>query len=111
MKHLIYQILTRKVFIQRSLDDIELCLMNEDPHKLYTISSEEIGEGGFSKVYKAVNETTKEEFAMKVASINDIRQVCTELLMQVALAHPNIVTIDRCYSYEDDVYVSVNDDN
>lgn len=83
--------------------------MNEDPRKLYTISSEEIGEGGFSKVYKAMNETTKEEFAIKVASMNEIRQVCTELLMQVALAHPNIVTIDNCYSYEDDVYVCDDD--
>ena len=83
----------------------ELNLRQEDPLKLYSYHPEEIGEGGFCKVYKAVNLSTQEEVALKIASKADLQQICTDLLMQITLEHPNIVATHTCYCWQDQLYV------
>lgn len=80
-------------------------MIQDNPLNLYHRFPEEIGEGGYCKVYKAVHNTTNESFAMKVASMDNLQQICTELLMQVSLEHDNIVPVEACYSWNNNIYV------
>ena len=47
-----------------------------------------------------------EDVAIKVTNMSELQQICTELVMQKGVPHPNIVAIDCCYSWEDNLYVS-----
>ena len=72
----------------------------------YTSTTDRVGEGGFSTVYHCQKKDTLEDVAIKVTHVSELRQICTELVMQKSIPHPNIVTIDCCYSWEDKLYVS-----
>ncbi|OHT05798.1 Serine/threonine-protein kinase PLK1 [Tritrichomonas foetus] len=58
---------------------------------------EELGHGGFAKVFKAVNRSTGEEVAIKVTSRDRLKKPKaeqkhkTEVAIQMSLDHPNIV--------------------
>ncbi|EER02882.1 Ovarian-specific serine/threonine-protein kinase Lok, putative [Perkinsus marinus ATCC 50983] len=61
------------------------------------ILGETLGEGGYGEVVKAVDSTTKEEFAMKLVKkssfsrFEDIQRVYTEIDTLRALRHPNVI--------------------
>ena len=104
MRYWIPQTWTRRVKVSFKSYFVELSLIQDDPTKYYDFS-EKIGEGGCCKVYKAINKESGSTFAMKIATEDEMREICTELLMQVALEHENIVSIDSCYNWDRNVYV------
>lgn len=71
----------------------------------YTSITDCVGEGGFSTVYHCQKKETMEDVAIKVTNMSELQQICTELVMQKGIPHPNIVAIDCCYSWEDNLYV------
>ena len=71
----------------------------------YTSITDCVGEGGFSTVYHCQKKENMEDVAIKVTNMSELQQICTELVMQKGISHPNIVAIDSCYSWEDNLYV------
>lgn len=83
----------------------KLYIIRDDPMKYYSEVSSPIGEGGFSKVYCARSNETNEKVAIKVTGMSELRQICTELIMQKSTPHENIVSISNCYSWNDELYI------
>ncbi|KNB46496.1 P21-activated protein kinase [Blastocystis sp. subtype 4] len=81
-----------------NVDDVnpeeKLYIIRDDPMKYYSEVSTQIGEGGFSKVYRARSKETNEEVAVKVTGMAELRQICTELLMQKSTPHENIIVME-----------------
>ena len=76
-----------------------------NPWKDYVESSQLVGEGGYSKVYRARRLATMEDVAIKVASMHSMNQICVELIMQYTIPHTNIVPISDCYSWDNNLYI------
>ena len=56
-------------------------------------------------VYHSQHKETLKDVAIKVTSMTELEQICTELVLQKSTVHPNIVSIDTCYSWENNLYV------
>jgi serine/threonine protein kinase len=81
---------------------------NVDPTLTYTYDSEDrIGEGTYSKVYKAVRRSDQQVVALKRSreSTNEgvIKHILNEMNIFRNLHHPNVMTLVECYSFEGDI--------
>lgn len=55
--------------------------------------------------YHAYSKETGKDVAIKVTSIDELHQICTELIMQKSTLHKNIVAINDCYNWDGELFV------
>jgi len=81
-------------------------IINDNPEKFYTFSSEEIGFGKFSKVTVATSKTTGEKFAAKMIyfdeeslkfAIREYDNMVNPTLKDKANAHKGLVTLHQAF--------------
>ena len=71
--------------------------LSPEGHPVFYKRYEELGHGGFAKVFRAVNSTTGEEVAIKITSKERLKKPKaeqkhkTEVAIQMSLDHPNVV--------------------
>lgn len=82
-----------------------------DHSKRYT-KLEAIGEGGYGKVYKALDEQTKSIVAIKKSKITPIDDgvgfvTLREVKFLKEYKHPNIIKVSKIYSYSCMIYLHI----
>jgi serine/threonine protein kinase len=81
-----------------------LKIIKDNPNKFYK-KVRKLGEGASGIVYSVIHKRTKKQYAVKITSSADLEAIKTEISIQNMSKHPNIVSYEETYLWDDRVWL------
>uniref|UniRef100_A0A7R9U9U8 non-specific serine/threonine protein kinase n=1 Tax=Pinguiococcus pyrenoidosus TaxID=172671 RepID=A0A7R9U9U8_9STRA len=79
-------------------------IKREDPEETYKLIKK-LGQGASGKVYEGIHRETEEHWALKMAPIDELKDLMNEIGLQSMTGHPNIVTFKEAYVTQREVCI------